>query len=97
MFYYTVSIRQGTVVADPALAGSAIELTRQVDNLPHLSLFLKGAGMTTYVIPAVYSLAVWQSLSTDFRPMTLRHYVSVVLLFGQPVDRGWYPLLNNQL
>jgi hypothetical protein len=34
------------------------------------------------VIPAVYSLAVWRSWSFDCRPMTLRHYVSVVLLFG---------------
>jgi hypothetical protein len=51
---------------------------------------LKKAGMTTYVIPAIYSLAVWQSLSDDFRPMTLRRQVSLVLLFGQPADLYLY-------
>jgi hypothetical protein len=58
--------------------GSGVEMMRKIS--------LKRAGMTTFVIPAIYSLAVWQSLSDDFRPMTLRRRVFPVLLFGQPVD-----------
>jgi hypothetical protein len=50
------------------------------------STSLKKTGMTTFVIPAIYSLVVWQSLSFDFRPITLRHQVSLILLFRQPVD-----------
>src|SRR5215211_7180930 len=52
--------------------------------------------MTTYVIPAVYSLAVWRSLSTDFRPMTLRHHLSAVLLFSAVWQSGYKPTRNGR-
>ena len=38
------------------------------------------------------SLAIWSQTNYDCRPMTLRHQVSLILLFGQPVDPDLYIL-----
>lgn len=52
---------------------------------------LNRAGMTKFIIPAKNllfgSLAIMVTINTcrDCRPMTLRHQVSLVLPFGQPV------------